>query len=138
MDRGRKDAQFDPDILLALKSMQTGFRNVAAEFRDTHVAAQYIQWCRPMDHPTVTSGNAAPIPKIMIVDDSPYIRRLLVALLSRKYAIIEADSSVSALQLAKVEARRRGADSYFLKPFSPCAVAAWVESRLSSPAPLLQ
>ncbi len=91
-----------------------------------------------MDHPTVTSGNAAPIPKIMIVDDSPYIRRLLVALLSRKYAIIEADSSVSALQLAKVEASRRGADSYFLKPFSPCAVAAWVESRLSSPAPLLQ
>ncbi|MEI7536219.1 MAG: hypothetical protein WCJ76_03370 [Comamonadaceae bacterium] len=33
-----------------------------------------------------------------------------------------------------VFARKRGAGTYFVKPFSPRDVAAWVNSRLSSSA----
>jgi DNA-binding response OmpR family regulator len=29
------------------------------------------------------------------------------------------------------EARRRGADAYFIKPFSPLQVVAWVRSHMS-------
>lgn len=187
VDSECKGAKIDSDVVLAFKSIQTGFRNIAAEFHDTQVATQFIQWCRPIYTPTVTPGNAAPIPKIVIAEDSPYIRRLLGTVLRAKYQILEADSGVSALQLARVhqpqlivldimmpgelnglqvldaikrdrklrnivvamvtardhtadvvEALKRGADTYILKPFSPCAVAAWVDSRLSSPVPLLQ
>ncbi len=137
-----------------------------------------------MDQPIVTPGSAAPTRQVLIVDDSPYIRRLLVTVLCAKYKILEADSGVAALQLTKahhpnlivldimmpgeinglqvleaikrdpklrdiavamvtargqagdvLDARKRGADTYFLKPFSPCAVAAWIDSRLGSPPP---
>ena len=69
---------------------------MATEFNDKQVATQFIQWCRPMDRPTVTTDNLAPIPKIMIVEDSPYIRRLLGTVLRAKYEILEADSRLSA------------------------------------------
>ena len=41
---------------------------MTTEFNYKQVATQFIQWCRPMDRPTVTTDNLAPIPKIMIVE----------------------------------------------------------------------
>ena len=69
---------------------------MATEFNDKQVATQFIQWCRPMDRTTVTTDNVASIPKIMIVEDRPYIRRLLGTVLRSKYESLEADSRLSA------------------------------------------
>ena len=120
-------------------------------------------------------------PKILIVDDGAYIRRLLNIPLGKKYEVIEADSGAAALgsiELHKPKlvlldimmpgvmdglqvldviksdprfkeifvgmmtargqikdgaiAKKRGADAYFVKPFSPRDVVAWVDSMLQS------
>ena len=45
VDSECKGAKGDSDIVLAFKSIQAGFRNMATEFRDKQVATQFSQSC---------------------------------------------------------------------------------------------
>lgn len=119
------------------------------------------------------------MPKILIVDDHPDIRRLLSITLGKAYEIIEAENGTTALEMvrrqkprlvlldimmpgemdglqvldaikadpalkdtlvAMVTARgqaadeeigkKRGADAYFTKPFSPLKVVNWIREHV--------
>lgn len=119
------------------------------------------------------------MPHILIVDDHPAIRRLLVATLDKRYTIAEAQDGTTALDAIRrdppklvlldvmmpgdmdglqlleaikgnpdtqgilvamlsargqaadqAEASQLGADAYFVKPFSPLQIVAWVRSKL--------
>jgi CheY-like chemotaxis protein len=53
------------------------------------------------------------------IKSSPATRSTVVAMISARGQTADSD-----------EARRRGADAYFIKPFSPMQVVQWVRSRL--------
>jgi CheY-like chemotaxis protein len=54
------------------------------------------------------------------IKSDPKTRDILVAMISARAQTVDHD-----------EARRRGADAYFIKPFSPLQVVAWVRSHMS-------
>jgi CheY-like chemotaxis protein len=54
------------------------------------------------------------------IKSSPATRSTSVAMISARGQATDSD-----------EARRRGADAYFIKPFSPLQVVQWVRSRLA-------
>jgi CheY-like chemotaxis protein len=54
------------------------------------------------------------------IKKNPVTRSTSVAIISARGQAIDSD-----------EARRRGADAYFIKPFSPLQVVQWVRSRLA-------
>lgn len=53
------------------------------------------------------------------IKSDPKTRDILVAMVTARGQVADSD-----------DARRRGADAYFIKPFSPLQVVAWVRSRL--------
>jgi CheY-like chemotaxis protein len=117
---------------------------------------------------------------ILIVDDQPDIRRLLLATLGKQFTLVEAEDGAAALKaiqqhrpalvlldvmmpgeldglqvleqtksnphtrdtlvavlsargqaVDQAVAREKGADAYFIKPFSPLQVVGWVRSKLA-------
>lgn len=116
---------------------------------------------------------------VLIVDDNPHIRRLLVATLGKDFKTMDCEDSITAMEMIflhkpkvvlldimmpsevdglqlldalrgnpsvgrvsiamltargqqsdKAIAMARGADAYFVKPFSPTLVHEWVRERL--------
>ncbi len=59
---------------------------------------------------------------LQTIKSNPQTRDTLVAMISARGQ--DADSE---------EARARGADAYFIKPFSPLQVVTWVQSHLNTP-----
>ncbi len=53
------------------------------------------------------------------IKTNPQTQDILVAMISARGQVADHD-----------DARRRGADAYFVKPFSPLQVAAWVRSKV--------
>jgi CheY-like chemotaxis protein len=54
------------------------------------------------------------------IKTDPNTRNVLVAMVTARGQVADGD-----------EARRRGADAYFIKPFSPLQVAAWLKTHLA-------
>lgn len=54
------------------------------------------------------------------IKGNPLTREILVAMVTARGQTADSD-----------DARRRGADAYFIKPFSPLQVLAWVQSKLA-------
>lgn len=54
-----------------------------------------------------------------VIRGDPQTRDILVAMISARGQAEDSE-----------DARRRGADAYFVKPFSPLQVAAWIQGRL--------
>lgn len=48
-------------------------------------------------------GSDIPLPKILIVDDEPHVRRAIVAALSHHYRVVEAPDGLRALDLLRDE-----------------------------------
>ena len=67
-------------------------------------------------------GDMDGLQVLQAIKSNPQTRDTLVAMISARGQ--DADSE---------EARARGADAYFIKPFSPLQVVTWVQSQLNAP-----
>jgi CheY-like chemotaxis protein len=54
------------------------------------------------------------------IKSNPQTKDILVAMVTARGQVADGD-----------DARKRGADAYFIKPFSPLQVVAWVRSKLT-------
>ena len=67
-------------------------------------------------------GDIDGLQVLQTIKSNPHTRDTLVAMISARGQ--DADSE---------DARIRGADAYFIKPFSPLQVVTWVQSHLNTP-----
>lgn len=67
-------------------------------------------------------GDIDGLQVLQTIKSNPHTRDTLVAMISARGQ--DADSE---------EARARGADAYFIKPFSPLQVVTWVQTHLNTP-----
>ena len=78
------------------------------------------------DHPKIVlldvmmPGEMDGLQVLDAIKSDPKTRDILVAIISARAQTTDHD-----------EARRRGADAYFVKPFSPLQVVAWVRSHMN-------
>jgi CheY-like chemotaxis protein len=112
-----------------------------------------------MEPPNATPNNAASAPKVLIVDDNADGRSALQVMVHQHPHIVlldimmpgemdglqvldrikrdpELQHTVVAMLTARgqasdgVDARKRGADAYFIKPFSPSELKTWIDGRV--------
>ena len=80
-------------------------------------------WSAHLGHPVSAIDVAAMMTlfKLARIKGNPKTRNTLVAMVTARGQVSDSD-----------EAKRRGADAYFIKPFSPMQVAGWIRDQLES------
>ena len=111
----------DPDIRRLL-GIALGEEYDVGEAKDGLGALESIRQCSPelvlLD--VVMPGEMDGLRVLQAIKDNPQTNSIQVAMVSARGQIADSD-----------KARLLGADAYFIKPFSPCQIKAWVRGALT-------